>query len=306
MSNKSTVLGIDIGGTSSKVVILKKNAPPKFLVCNTTPDDIKSLLTRYAATRHWCITGCGSVEVQKNLSKFPFPPKILFELDANAIGCTHFFKHPEFADIYGTINNFDRFLVVTLGTAASFAIFEGEGKVTRTPHIPLSACSLAGFGNILCGVQSGKDLSLLAMSGDSHKIDKYAETQDRQQLLGSFGQILDNTVDPTKADLADSLLNLLCYWVSHITFFITKKYNLDTVVFVGGICETGGFIQRKIMAALEQMNLRHLTCVFPKKPSFIGAFGAAFSVFDNEEESNLFHFSTEGIVEAPGKFCSFL
>lgn len=154
--------------------------------------------------------------------------------------------------------------------------------------------------------ESGKELSQLAMSGNSHHIDKYVKTQNNLQLVGCFGQVSENAEDPNKPDLADSLLNLLCYWVSHVTFFLTKKYNLETVVFVGGICETGGFIQNKIMEALKQMKLEHLTCVFPKKPSFVGAFGAALNVFDNEEEAKLFNFSTEGEVGAPSKCCSFL
>lgn len=153
---------------------------------------------------------------------------------------------------------------------------------------------MAGLGNLLCKINSVKELAEAARTGNFHNCDIYISDLFKDfaiyhhfdVLIGSFGKNKSPIADSSIADKADALFNMFAFWVAETIVFIYGITKFETIVFFGGVAEVGKVVSDKIVEQLRLLDYEFITCIFPEKSTYVNALGAALSAFENESEQS--------------------
>ena len=272
----SVILGIDIGGSTTKIVGLREDRSVIAMHRVQAQDPITSLygaLGNFLFTnglelsdvKKVVLTGVGSSFVDGNI--YGIPTEKVEEFTAVGVGGL-------------ALSGEEQAVVVSMGTGTAF-IWAEQGKDVR--HLLGSGVgggALAGLCSKLCGTRKYNQIVKLAANGDVNKCDLTVGdiTQGSHPSLplditaANFGNVSD---DATASDFAAATINMVLQSIGTTAVMACRACNCETVVLTGFMSTLP---QAKDCFALFT-RLHGIKVVIPEDATFATSIGAALSSF---------------------------
>lgn len=271
----SVILGIDIGGSTTKIVGLRADRSVIAMHRVQAQDPITSL---YGALGNFlfsnglelgdvdriALTGVGASFVSGDI--YGIPTETVEEFTAVGTGGL-------------ALSGLTRSVVVSMGTGTAFIWAQGQ-EIRHLCGSGVGGGALAGMCSKLCGTRKYHQIVKLAADGDVNKIDLTVGdiTQGSHPSLplditaANFGNVSD---DATAADFAAAAINMVLQSIGTTAVMACRACNCDTVVLTG------------FMSTLPQAEecfslftrLHGIKFLIPKDATFATSIGAALCTF---------------------------
>jgi type II pantothenate kinase len=265
------ILGIDIGGSTTKVVGLRTDGSVLSMLRVRAEDQVTSLygaLGNYLTSnqlslgdvRRVVLTGVGASYVSGDI--YGLPTCRVDEFSASGAGAL-------------ALSGQSSAVVVTMGTGTAFMWAEESGAVRHLCGSGIGGGTLGGLCRKLVGMERFGQIKKLAQGGDLSHVDltiaditcNPAATLDPTLTAANFGNLAE---DATSADLAAGAVNLVLQAIGTMTVLACQCCNTKTVVLTGS------------MTTLDQVrpnfenfeNLYGIHYIIPENATFATAIGA--------------------------------
>ena len=271
------ILGIDVGGSTTKVVGLREDKTVLSMLRAKAEDPLTSLygaLGNYLSgnglslenVRRVALTGVGASYEEGGV--FHLPTRRVDEFSASGTGAL-------------ALSGRESALVVSMGTGTAFLWVERGKRVEHLCGSGIGGGTLGGLCRKLVGMERFGSIKKLAEQGDLGRVDltirdltrNPAVTLDPTLTAANFGNLAE---DATPADLAAGTVNLVLQAIGTMTVLACRCCNTKTVVLTGS------------MTTLPQAddNFRNFEKLYgihyitPENATFATAIGAALCAFD--------------------------
>ena len=265
------ILGIDIGGSTTKIVGLRADGSVISMLRVRAEDQVTSLygaLGNYLTSNHLTLkdvrrivlTGVGASFVEGDI--YGLPTCKVDEFSASGTGAL-------------ALSGQDSAVVVTMGTGTAFLWAEQDGSVRHLCGSGIGGGTLGGLCRKLVGMERFGQIKKLAAQGGLNQVDltirditcNPAPTLDPTLTAANFGNLAE---DATPADLAAGAVNLVLQAIGTMTVLACQCCSSRTVVLTGS------------MTTLDQVqvnfeNFEHLYgihYIIPENATFATAIGA--------------------------------
>ena len=266
------ILGIDIGGSTTKIVGLWTDGSVISMLRVRAEDQVTSLygalgnyLTRNSLTlqdvRRIVLTGVGASYTEGDI--FGIPTCKVDEFSASAAGAL-------------ALSGREQGVVVTMGTGTAFLWAEQNGTVRHLCGSGIGGGTLGGLCHKLVGMERFGQIKKLALGGDLGQVDltigditkNPAATLDPTLTAANFGNLAE---DANCADVAAGVVNLVLQAIGTMTVLACRCCDTKTVVLTGS------------MTTLDQVKpnfenferLYGIHYIIPDNATFATAIGAA-------------------------------
>ena len=279
--DKKIVIGIDIGGSTTKIVGFaseggrKRLIDPLFVKATDPITSIYGALGRFTNENglslddieRIMVTGAGSSYLKTPL--YSLPCYVIPEFRSIGLGGLYLCGYSEA-------------IITSMGTGTAI-IYAKEGEEPK--HLGgtgIGGGTLIGLSKKMLGMDTVEHIDELAKGGDLGKIDLKIEDITGHDLANgfsdlmtasNFGRISDIA---TKSDIALGIINMVFETVGMVSIFAARNYGLKDVVLTGNLTsvETG-------KAVIEVINrMFDMRFVIPKHSQYGTVIGAALSEFD--------------------------
>ena len=271
-------LGIDIGGSTTKIVGLREDRTIQSMRRVRAEDPVTSLfgaLGNYLSgnnlaledIRRIVLTGVGASYVEGDIYKLP--TRRADEFTASGIGAL-------------ALSEQASGVVVTMGTGTAFLWAEQGRGVEHLCGSGIGGGTLGGLCHRLVGMERFGQIKKLACGGDLGHVDltikdiskNAASTLDPNMTAANFGNLAE---DATPSDIAAGAVNLVLQAIGTMTVLACRCCGSKTVILTGS------------MTTLEQAEptfrqfetLYGLKYIIPQNATFATAIGAALSTMED-------------------------
>ena len=230
------ILGIDIGGSYTKIVGLRPDGSVLSMLRVKAEDQVTSLygalgnyLTSNGLTlkdvRRVVLTGVGASYVEGDI--YGLPTCKVDEFSASGTGAL-------------ALSDQDSAVVVTMGTGTAFMWAEKSGSVRHLCGSGIGGGTLGGLCRKLVGMERFGQIKKLAAGGDLGQVDLTiaditchpAPTLDPTLTAANFGNLAE---DASPADLAAGAVNLVLQAIGTMTVLACQCCDTRTVVLTGSM-----------------------------------------------------------------------
>ena len=270
-----TVIGIDVGGSTTKIVgfqgtellnpmFVKANDPVasvygafgKFTTVNKIPlDKIDRVM----------ITGVGSAFINEEI--FGIPTTHVTEFEATGRGGLY-------------ISGLDEAIIVSMGTGTAI-VHAKEGQITYMGGTGVGGGTIVGLSRKMLGISTVDHVIEIAKNGNLSRIDLTVADITSKKILpalppevtaANFGKLSDLASD---ADIALGIINLVCETIAMMTIFAARQRGIHDIVMTGNLTTLpqGREIYSKL-ASMFGYNFR-----IPENSQFGTVIGAALTFF---------------------------
>ena len=265
------ILGIDIGGSTTKIVGLRTDGSVVSMLRVRAEDQVTSLygaLGNYLTSnglslgdvRRVVLTGVGASYVDGDV--FGLPTCRVDEFQANGTGAL-------------ALSGQTSGVVVTMGTGTAFLWAEAGKEVRHLCGSGIGGGTLGGLCRKLVGMERFYQIKKLAAQGDLSHVDLTisdiardpASTLDPNMTAANFGDLSE---DATPADLAAGAVNLVLQAIGTMTVLACQSCHTDTVIVTGSMTTLDQ--AEPNFAAFEKLYGIHY--VIPESATFATAIGA--------------------------------
>lgn len=230
------ILGIDIGGSTTKVVGLDREGRVVSMLRVRAEDQVTSLYgalgnylnsnaLRLDDVRRVVLTGVGASYVEGDI--FGLPTCKVDEFSASGAGAL-------------ALSGQDSGVVVTMGTGTAFLWAEQTGAVRHLCGSGIGGGTLGGLCRKLVGMERFGQIKKLAAQGDLGQVDLTirditnhpAPTLDPTLTAANFGNLAE---DASPADLAAGVANLVLQAIGTMTVLACQSCGTQTVILTGSM-----------------------------------------------------------------------
>lgn len=268
----SIIVGIDVGGSTTKIVGLHNNEifSPLLVKANDPIASIYGAFGKFMSVNRLSlhdiekikVTGAGSSYISEAL--YGIPTGKVDEFHATGKGGLF-------------LSQLDRAIIVSMGTGTAYIIADKNGE----KHIGgtgVGGGTLLGLSNKMLNIRHFDDLIEMAYNGNLANIDLNISdiTQDKLETLppeitaSNFGKISDLA---TKSDTALGIINLVFQTIGTIAVFASRIHNTKNIVLTGNLTNVPQ--SREIFNTLHK--LYQVDFHIPANAEFATATGAALS-----------------------------
>ncbi len=266
----TTVIGIDIGGSTTKIVGIRSGVPMEPMQVKAT-DPITSLYGAFG----------------RYLSENSLSIPDISEIRITGVGSS-FVKD----DIYGIrtvkVNEFESIglgglyltglsdaVVVSMGTGTAYVHAKGD-SFEHLGGTGVGGGTLLGLSSKLLGTKNFKNICELASDGDLSKIDlavgeitkSEAGILKNETTASNFGKISDLA---SKNDIAAGLINMVCQTIGMLAFFACRFTDTNNIVLCGSLTNIPNITDNfSVINSLYGVNI-----YVPENAEFATALGAA-------------------------------
>ena len=253
-----TVLGIDVGGSTTKIVGFREENGKKVLIepqCVRATDPLTSIYGAFGKftmqndlalsdISRVMMTGVGSA----------FQQKPLYEgLDCRTV--------PEFNSVgLGGLylSGLDEAVVVSMGTGTALIHAKSNGDKADIKYLGgtgVGGGTLIGLSRKILGVDTVEHIEQLATEGNLSNIDlRICDISDKNLYPGvnhdltasNFGKLSDLA---TPNDIALGIVNMVAETIGMLAVFAARSYHLDRVVLTGNLTTIAPI--RQVFATME-------------------------------------------------------
>ena len=272
------ILGIDVGGSTTKIVGL---TPGGELISTMTVRAYDQITSLYGALGHYInankfslsdverilVTGVGSSYLSGDI--YGIPTQRIEEFSAIARGGL-------------ALAGLDEAVVVSMGTGTAFIHAHGK-DYSHIGGSGVGGGTLAGLSSLTTGVHQYALIRKLCQDGDLSHIDLTMADLSREQVgdlppeatAANFAKVAD---DATPSDKMLGIVNLVLQSIGTMSVLACKCCGTDTVVLTGALTMLPP--ARETFELFKQ--LYHVNFIIPENATFATAIGAAlYSVREN-------------------------
>ena len=243
MAEFKNVIGIDVGGSTTKIVGFREGDSGRELITPFLVRATDPITSIYGAF--------GRFTSQNNLS--------LNEIDkvmVTGVGATHMQQPiynlkcqsvPEFSAVgLGGLylSGLDEAIIVSMGTGTAIVHAKKSGKKTKIDYLGgtgVGGGTLLGLVRKMTGVETIEHIEELCKDGDLNNIDlrvkdisknaKYTGVNE-DLTAANFGKVSDMA---TPADLALGITNMVAETIGMLAIFAARSYGLKEIVLIGNL-----------------------------------------------------------------------
>ena len=277
------VLGIDVGGSATKIVGFREQNGKRELIAPQIVHANDPLTSIYGAFGKFTMenelsladiervmmTGVGST----------FAEKPLYEgLDCRVV--------PEFSSVGRGglyLSGLDEAIVVSMGTGTALIYAKkqesGEVKIEYLGGTGVGGGTLIGLSRLMLGVDTVEHIEQLATKGNLGNIDLRIGDMSHKKLhpdmnleltASNFGKLNDLA---NKNDIALGITNMVGETIGMLAVFAARKYHLNRVVLTGNLTTLAPI--RRVFEILEQTF--DIQFIIPQNAQYGTVIGAALS-----------------------------
>lgn len=265
------ILGIDIGGSTTKIVGLDRDGGVVSMLRVRAEDQVTSLygaLGNYLSSsglslgdvRRVVLTGVGASYVEGDI--FGLPTCKVDEFSASGAGALALSGRPSG-------------VVVTMGTGTAFLWADQSGTVRHLCGSGIGGGTLGGLCRKLVGMERFGQIKKLAAQGDLGQVDLTirditnhpAPTLDPTLTAANFGNLAE---DASPADLAAGVVNLVLQAIGTMTVLACQSCDTQTVILTGSMT-TLDQVQPNFENFERLYGIRY---IIPENATFATAIGA--------------------------------
>lgn len=270
------VIGIDVGGSTTKIVGIRDGAflSPLMVRANDPIASIFGAFGKFTSENHIplkdisrvMVTGAGSTFVDTPL--YGLPTGYVDEFIAIGLGGRH-------------MSGIQNPLVVSMGTGTSFVRVNGN-QIRHIGGTGIGGGTITGLAGTMLNVREVETLSSMAREGNLQNIDlmvcdfitKPGGNLTPDTTAANFGKIKDVA---TKNDFALGILNLVFQTIGMMAVFAVGENRGEPVVLTGNLTTIPQ--AKEIMDHLS--SLFHFSFLIPEHAQFATAVGAALAAQDS-------------------------
>lgn len=264
------ILGIDIGGSTTKIVGLDSKGTVLSMLRVRAEDQVTSLygaLGNYLTSNHLALTdvrrvvltGVGASYVDGNI--YGLPTCKVDEFSASGTGAL-------------ALSGQSSAVVVTMGTGTAF-LHAGPQGVRHLCGSGIGGGTLGGLCHKLVGMERFGQIKRLAESGDLKRVDltianiskSAADSLHPDMTAANFGNLAE---DASPEDLAAGVVNLVLQAIGTMTVLACQSCGANTVVAIGSMTT---LTQAEANFQLFE-KLYGIHYIIPEKATFATAIGA--------------------------------
>ena len=281
-----TVIGIDVGGSTTKIVGTRKHENGKLQIIE--PQFVRAtdaVTSAYGAFGKFTMqngielsdinqvlmTGVGSSFIEKPL--YSLPCKKVSEFTSVGRGGLY-------------LSGLDEAVIVSMGTGTAYIHAYRDGDKTVTDYLGgtgVGGGTLLGLSKKMIGIDNIDHLEELAENGDLSKVDLRIKdmtasgaepVMNADMTAANFGNVSDVA---TKQDIAKGIANLVYETVGMVSIFASRSVGVTDIVLTGNLTRLDS-----CAAKFEEFN--HLgygvRFTIPELAEFSTAIGCAISAFN--------------------------
>lgn len=270
------VIGIDVGGSTTKIVGFDSNKrliEPMFVTADDPVTSIYGAFGKFTDKNGLelddiekvTITGVGSSYITKPIYN---------------LKCEHV---PEFRSIgLGGLylSEFERAIIVSLGTGTALVYAERGKEPVYLGGTGVGGGTLMGLSDKLLGLKKIESIDELAKQGDINNVDLKIKDISKKDIglsshmtASNFGNISDVA---TNSDMALGLVNMVFETIGMISYFAAKQYNIKDIVLTGNLTQISQ--AEEIFGVLNKMF--DMNFIIPKNAQYSTVIGSALSSFE--------------------------
>lgn len=263
-------IGIDIGGSTTKIVGLKDGQVAGCLKVKAN-DQVTSAygaFGKFLSAYHLelsdieriMLTGVGASFIKEGM--FNLPTVRVDEFEAVGYGGQFLTK-------------LQKAIIVSMGTGTAFVHIDGS-EVRHLGGTGVGGGTLLGLASQMLGVRNFENIVDMARSGNLSNIDLLVGDISKQVLsdmpmettASNFGKISDLA---TPSDIALGIINLVFQTIGMFAVFASRADGIQDIVLTGNLTTIQQM--REVFVILEKMHGVHF--LIPKNAEFATAIGAA-------------------------------
>jgi len=278
-TNIKNVIGIDVGGSTTKIVGFKMNDSgdnqliSPFLVRATDPiTSIYGAFGKFIAENNLSlndidrimITGVGSTYMQKPI----------YSLNCNTV--------PEFsaAGIGGLyLSGLDEAIVVSMGTGTALIHAKKEGSDTKINYLGgtgVGGGTLLGLTKKMTGIDTVEHIEEICADGNLANIDlRVGDISKNAKFTGinenltasNFGKLSDMA---SNSDIALGVANMVAETIAMMAVFTARGHGIKNVVLIGNLTTI-----KPVRDVFENLTSFGINFIIPENASFGTVIGAA-------------------------------
>ena len=270
----STVIGIDVGGSTTKIV--------GFRECSKRPTLIEPLFVRatdpltslYGAFGKFTdindlgiesisrimTTGVGSSYITKPI--YSLPCQSVAEFECIGLGGLY-------------LSGLERAIIVSMGTGTALVYAERGKPSEYLGGTGVGGGTLLGLSKKLIGMENISHIEELAEQGDLSRVDlRVGDITKKDMILSheltasNFGRLSDLA---TKSDVALGIINMVFETVAMVAMFAARGRGIKDVVLTGNLTTLGS--AKRIFAGLSE--IFGINFILPERSQFSTVIGAA-------------------------------
>ena len=230
------ILGIDIGGSTTKIVGLRPDGSVLAMLRVRAEDQLTSLFGALGNflnsnrlslndVRQIVLTGVGASYVEGD--SYGIPTRRVDEFSASGTGAL-------------ALSGQNDAVVVTMGTGTAFLYAKQDGTVRHLCGSGIGGGTLGGLCRKLVDMERFGQIKKLAAQGDLNHVDltikdisrNAAATLDPDMTAANFGNLAE---DASPADLAAGVVNLVLQAIGTMTVLACQSCGARTVVLTGSM-----------------------------------------------------------------------
>lgn len=278
-----TVIGIDIGGSTTKIVGFKKSEGGAVLIEPLFVRATDAVTSVYGAFGKFTLeNGLSLSDIDKVLmtgAGASFIDKPIYSLECNKVSE---FKSVGLGGLY--LSGLDEAVVVSMGTGTALIHAKKNGNSTETTYLGgtgVGGGTLLGLSRRLIGVDTVEHLEALCEDGNLDNIDLRIKdiSKDPSFQIGgditasNFGKVSDIA---SKNDIAMGIANMVAETIAMLAVFAARNFKVKTVVLTGNLTALKPIA--KVFEGLEESF--GVKFIIPEMAQFATVIGAALC--DNE------------------------
>ena len=277
-----TVIGIDVGGTTTKIVGFRKNQQgereliaPQFVRATDPVTSIYGAFGKFTAENglglsdieRIMVTGAGSATVKNGI--YNLPCCTVPEFSSSGIGGLY-------------LSGLSEAIVVSMGTGTALIHARRDEERYNIKYLGgtgVGGGTLVGLSRRILGVDSIEHIEQLCADGNLDNIDlKIKDISQNHTYHGinenltaaNFGKVSDIA---TPSDLALGIANMVAETVAMLSIFAARSYQLQDIVLIGNLTRIAP-IRAAFEGLTDSFNVRFL---IPENAQFGTVIGAALN-----------------------------
>ena len=277
-----TVIGIDVGGTTTKIVGFRKNdkgerelIAPQFVRATDPMTSIYGAFGKFTAENglglddieRIMMTGAGSSNIRNGI--YNLPSHAVPEFSSSGIGGLY-------------LSGLKEAIVVSMGTGTALIHASKQEDAYNIKYLGgtgVGGGTLVGLSRRILGVDSIEHIEQLCVDGNLDNIDLKIKDISRNHTYhgidenltaANFGKVSDMA---TPADLALGIANMVAETVAMLAIFAARSYGLQDIVLIGQLTRIES-IRAVFNGLSENFGVRF---IIPENAQFGTVIGAALS-----------------------------
>jgi type II pantothenate kinase len=275
----SVVIGIDVGGSTTKIVGFREKdgrrelIQPQFVKANDPITSIYGAFGKFTDENSLSLSQISKVHMTGVGSSYI--TKGLYGLNTVRV--------PEFRSIgLGGLylSGLDSALCVSMGTGTALVHATAKGEMTYLGGTGVGGGTLMGLSKLLLGAEEIDHILAMAEAGRLENIDLRISDITAQNSLTELSRDLTaanfaNISDiATKDDIASGLMNMVFETVGMISVFGARSCGVKNIVLTGNLTASN-YCKRKFIQFNEMYKKEGLNFIIPKLSNFATVIGTA-------------------------------